>query len=71
MAQRRRPRFEVFRDEAGKEWWWRLVGANGEKVAGSGEGFPSLGHARRAVRRCRQMIQDDEVVYSIKVVDAG
>jgi uncharacterized protein YegP (UPF0339 family) len=32
--------FQVFKDAKG-EWRWRLVAANGRRIAGSGEGYKS------------------------------
>lgn len=40
-------RFEVYQDRAGK-WRWRLVAANGKRVAASGESFASASNAARA-----------------------
>lgn len=40
-------KFEVYADAAGK-YRWRLVAANGEKVASSGESFYDRADAKRA-----------------------
>lgn len=39
-----------YKDKAG-EWRWRLVAANGETVADSGEGYTRKWSARRAYRK--------------------
>ena len=41
-------RFEIYQDRAGK-WRWRLIAANGERVAASGQSFASHFNAERAV----------------------
>lgn len=41
---------KVCRDRAG-EWRWRLVAANGRKVATSGEGYTRKRDAVRAARK--------------------
>jgi hypothetical protein len=41
-------RFELYRDSAG-EWRWRLVAANGNIIADSGEGYRSKQGARRGI----------------------
>jgi uncharacterized protein YegP (UPF0339 family) len=40
------PRFERLEDSAG-EWRWRLVAANGNSIADSGEGYTTKQGARR------------------------
>ncbi len=40
---------KVYKDKAG-EWRWRLVAANGKKVATSGEGYTRKRDAIRAAR---------------------
>jgi uncharacterized protein YegP (UPF0339 family) len=50
----RKPRFEPFLDAAGN-WRWRLIAANGEKVATSGESFYSRSDAVRAARRVKEI----------------
>lgn len=54
-------KFEVYQDEAG-EWRWRLVAANGEKVADSGEGYTRERDARRAIARIRGEVWNAPVV---------
>jgi uncharacterized protein YegP (UPF0339 family) len=41
--------FDVYRD-ANREWRWRLVAANGEPIAASGEGYVRRVDALAAVR---------------------
>jgi uncharacterized protein YegP (UPF0339 family) len=41
-------RFEVYQDKAGK-FRWRLIAANGKRVAASGEAFASRYNAERAI----------------------
>ena len=41
-------RFEVYADAA-RLWRWRLIAANGQRVASSGEAFASKSNAQRAV----------------------
>jgi uncharacterized protein YegP (UPF0339 family) len=43
-------RIEIYQDK-GMEWRWRMVAANGNTVADSGEGYSSKGNARRAARK--------------------
>lgn len=43
-------RLEIYRDGAG-EWRWRLIAANGQIIASSGESFTRKWSARRAARR--------------------
>ncbi|MFB6177636.1 MAG: YegP family protein, partial [Halobaculum sp.] len=45
-----RPSFEIYEDSAG-EHRWRLVAANGESVADSGEGYTRRADAREAAER--------------------
>lgn len=49
--------FEVYRDEAA-EWRWRLIHANGNILADSGEGYARASNARRAVNRIRDTLDD-------------
>jgi uncharacterized protein YegP (UPF0339 family) len=46
-------RFEVYEDSGGSSRW-RLMSSNGQNVAGSGEGFPSHGNAKRAADAFRK-----------------
>lgn len=54
---KREPRYEIFegiehREVAGSGWfYWRFKGGNGQIQAVGAEPFPSIGHARRAIRR--------------------
>lgn len=45
-------RFVVYQDAAG-EWRWRLVAANGQVIATSGEGYTRKADAERAVDTVR------------------
>jgi uncharacterized protein len=45
-------KFEIVKD-AGGNYRWRLVAANGEKVATSGESFASKSNAKRAAENVR------------------
>ncbi len=45
-------KFEIVQD-AGGNYRWRLVAANGEKVATSGESFASKSNAKRAAENVR------------------
>lgn len=55
------PRFELYED-AGGEWRWRLVAANGNIIADSGEGYASKQGARRGIRSVKQTAPDATVV---------
>ena len=44
------PAFEVFQSPANHQFYWRLVGANGEIMASS-EAYSSAEHAKRAIVR--------------------
>jgi len=44
-----RPKIEVYPDTAGR-YRWRIVAANGQITASSGESFDSKGNAKRAAR---------------------
>lgn len=46
-------RFEIYKDAAG-EYRWRLVAANGRKVADSGEGYHNLADCRAGVTRVKR-----------------
>lgn len=52
----RAPRFQTYEDEAGA-FRWRLVGANGEKVAAS-EAYPTRANARRALRDVIRIVKE-------------
>ena len=45
-------RIEIYMDKA-KEFRWRIVADNGNKIADSGEGYSTQSNARRAVRRLK------------------
>jgi uncharacterized protein YegP (UPF0339 family) len=47
--------FELYRDGAG-EWRWRLVAANGNIIADSGEGYASKQGADRGVESVRSAV---------------
>lgn len=36
---------------APQKWYWRATAGNGEKIAGSGQGFPRTRGARRSANR--------------------
>ena len=46
------PQFDAYEDLVGK-WRWRLLGAEGQTVATSGESFDSHWHALRAAENVR------------------
>lgn len=48
-----RPFFEVYQDKKEK-YRWRLIAANGKKVASSGQRFESKANACRAVEDARR-----------------
>ena len=61
----REPTFELYQDNAG-EWRWRLVVANGNIIADSGEGYTSKQGAKRGIEsvknsapRARVVVTDD------------
>jgi uncharacterized protein YegP (UPF0339 family) len=54
-------RFEVYEDAAG-EWRWRLVVANGNIIADSGEGYQTRQGAVRGVESVRTNAPDAELV---------
>lgn len=54
----RRPTMTVYQDDTGS-WRWRLRGANGAKVASSGESFASRGNALRAAKRVVELCRAD------------
>ena len=47
------PAFELYEDSAG-EWRWRLVVANGNIIADSGEGYASKQGARRGIESVKK-----------------
>jgi len=53
--------FQVYEDAA-DEWRWRLVAANGEIVADSGEGYVSRRNAREAAERVQAYTPDADVL---------
>jgi uncharacterized protein YegP (UPF0339 family) len=57
----RDPRFELYRDSA-DEWRWRLVVANGNIIADSGEGYASKQGAKRGIESVKDSAPDAEVV---------
>lgn len=47
--------FDVYEDQARPgEWRWRLVAANGETIADSGEGYDSKWNAKRSAWRLKR-----------------
>jgi uncharacterized protein YegP (UPF0339 family) len=54
-------RFEVYQDSAG-EWRWRLVAANGNIIADSGEGYASKQGAKRGIRSVKASAPEAQVV---------
>jgi uncharacterized protein YegP (UPF0339 family) len=55
------PRFELYRDNA-DEWRWRLVVANGNIIADSGEGYVSKQGAKRGIESVKTSAPDAQVV---------
>ncbi|MFB6091928.1 MAG: HVO_2922 family protein [Haloquadratum sp.] len=53
--------FEVFRDKAG-QYRWRLVHANGNIIADSGEGYASKQKAKQGIRSVKENAPDADVV---------
>jgi uncharacterized protein YegP (UPF0339 family) len=53
-------RFELFEDSAG-EWRWRLVAANGNIIADSGEGYTTKQGAKRGIRSVKANAPDAPV----------
>lgn len=45
-------KFQIYADKGG-EFRWRLVAANGQTVASSGEAFDSKANAKRAAEKVR------------------
>jgi uncharacterized protein YegP (UPF0339 family) len=58
------PKFEVYQDAA-DEWRWRLIAANGQIVATSGEGYSSPGAATAGTQVVRR-ISTDALVEQLK-----
>lgn len=56
----RKQRFELFRDVAG-EWRWRLIAANGNIIADSGEGYSSKQGAKRGIESVKKGAPEAEV----------
>ncbi|WP_436926557.1 HVO_2922 family protein [Halosimplex amylolyticum] len=55
--------FEVFRDSA-DEWRWRLVAANGNIIADSGEGYQSKQGVERGIRSVKRSAPGADVEFS-------
>lgn len=55
-----RQTFEVYEDAAG-EWRWRLLAANGNIVADSGEGYTSKQGAKRGIESVKAGAADAAV----------
>jgi uncharacterized protein YegP (UPF0339 family) len=53
--------FDVYEDNAG-EYRWRLLSANGNIVADSGEGYESRSGAQNAVERLRELVPEADVL---------
>lgn len=54
------PLFEVYLDNA-DEWRWRLVAANGNIIADSGEGYQSKQGAQRGIESVKKTAPRAEV----------
>lgn len=67
MSPRATPKIEVFqgRGRVPAEWYWRLVGANGEPMAVS-EGYPSEDGAKRGAADALKALADPD----LRVVNA-
>jgi hypothetical protein len=57
----REPRFELYQDRA-DEWRWRLVVANGNIIADSGEGYTSKQGAKRGIESVKSSAPGANVV---------
>lgn len=57
----REPRFELYQDKA-DEWRWRLVVANGNIIADSGEGYTSKQGAKRGIESVKSSAPGAKVV---------
>jgi len=60
-------RCEIYKDKAG-EWRWRLVAANGKKVADSGEGYTTLVKCGAALRK---LLRTVSAKTNVRVLDAS
>jgi uncharacterized protein YegP (UPF0339 family) len=56
----KRAHVEVYRDADG-QFRWRLVGSN-TRILCEGESHPTKYNAKRAVRRCGELLGDVEIV---------
>jgi len=54
--------FEIFEDRAG-QWRWRLVHANGNIIADSGEGYASRQKCRQGLTSVKTNAADADVVH--------
>ena len=54
-------KFEIYKDNKA-QFRWRLLAANGEPVASSGEGFPEKRTAMNAVKKLKDWSNTDVVV---------
>lgn len=59
-----RATFEVFQDNS-DEWRWRLVAANGNIIADSGEGYRS----KQGVQRGIESVKNNAAAAEIRYVD--
>lgn len=48
-------------DDAGNNWYWRLLAKNGQVIADGAEGYASKGNAKRAARRARELMAKAEI----------
>lgn len=55
-------RFEVYEDKAG-EWRWRLVAANNNIIADSGEGYTTKQGAQRGIASVKGTAPDAPIRY--------
>lgn len=62
-------KFIIYSDKAEKVRW-RLVAKNGKTVADSGEGYNSVGNARRAIKSFLREVGAAEVVVAPKPTEA-
>lgn len=54
--------FEVFQDRA-SEWRWRLVAANGNIIADSGEGYTSKQGVKRGIDSVKRSVEEAEIQF--------